>query len=127
MVTDEERLEIKLDKIFEEIKEMGKVIAVQEQKLREINHRMGDGQQRAVLSQEVIRNEMNKRLDTIDNSLAHKVDLEDYREALSDMREMLSKDRKMMVTISIILVTGSGLMANMEVMRKALMAIFGVH
>lgn len=127
MVTDEERIEIKLDRIFEEIKEMGKVIAVQEQKLREINHRMGDGQQRAVLSQEVIRNEINKRLDTIDGVLSHKVDLEDYKEALSDMREMLAKDRKMMVTISIILVTGSGLMANMETMRKVLMTLFGAH
>lgn len=127
MVTDDERVENKIDRIFDEVKEMGKVIAVQEQKLREINHRMGDGQQRNVLSQELMRNEMNKRMDTIDETLALKVDLMDYKETIKEMKDILSKDRKMIVTISIILVTGSGLVANMEPIRKLLSTILGVH
>lgn len=120
-------LDDKIEKIFEEISELGKTVAVQEQKLREINHRMADGQQRAVLSQEVIRNEMNKRLDNIDLAIDGKVNLQDYKDALYEMRDTLSKDRKALIVISTILVTGSGVVANMEGLKKVLMALLGVH
>lgn len=127
MVLDNERIEDKIDRIFNEIKEQGKVIAVQEQKLREINHRMGDGQQRNVFAQELLKNEMTKRLDKIDHVLERKVDLDDYKDTLTELREALAKDRKMMMAISVILVTGSGLIANVEPIKKLLMFIFGMH
>jgi uncharacterized coiled-coil protein SlyX len=127
MVIDDERIENKIDKIFDEITEQGKIIAVQEQKLREINHRMSDGQQRNSLAQELLRSDVNKRMDNVDRILSTKVDIEDYKETLKELKETLTKDRKMIMIISIILVTGSGVVANMEPVKKLLMNLLGLH
>lgn len=123
----DQRLEDKLDKVFEEIKEMGKVVAVQEQKLREINHRMGDGQQRNEFGQGAMRAEINKRLDHINTALDMKVDIAEYKETLREIRDTLTKYQKSMIVISTILVTGSGLVANMPDVKKLILYIFGAH
>lgn len=127
MVTDDERIENKIDKIFEELTEMGKVAAVQEQKLREINHRMVDGRQANILSHELLRNEMNKRLDVIDSTLALKVDIEDYKQTIKELRETMAMYMKGLIIVSIILVTGSGVIANPNTVKKILMYLLGIN
>lgn len=120
-------INITLEKILDQIMELNKITAVQEQKLREINHRMGDGQHRNQLSHEVLRNDMNKRLDKVDMAIENKVELADYKEAMMQMKDILGKDRRMLITISIILVVGGGAVNNLEGIKKILSYILGVH
>jgi uncharacterized membrane protein YjjP (DUF1212 family) len=123
MVQDNERIENKIDQIFEKLTEIVTVSAVHEQKLRDINHRMGDGQQRNVFAQM----EMTKRLDNIDRALSAKVDIEEYKDTLREIRDALAKYQKAMMIFAIILVAGGGVVTNVEAVKKLLMIVFGVH
>ena len=113
----------KLEKILEEIKEIVKVQAVQEQKLREINHRMGDGQQRNVLSHEML----SRKFDQLEIAVEKKVDIDDYKRAFDEMRQALAKSNKTLIIIAGILATGFSLAGNAEAIKRLLMAIFGMH
>lgn len=123
MVADAERLEDKLDKISEEIKEQGKVLAVQEEKLREINHRIANGHQHYNFSQELLRNDMNKRLDTVDRTLSIKVDIEDYKDALKTLRDTMAKERAAFIVMACIIAVGG----NAEMIKKLVTYLIGAH